>query len=173
MIRSFRSLGRAERMTSFGSRVILGKEGARFFSATLPSPHVNPPGVQVNSDAWWLLQFVFDLFLSFSPEPLALGAGGFRAVATTSLGAVSASAVATTTSLGPVTTSAVASATGFGAVSASAVATTTSLGAVTAAAVATTASVAASAVATTASFGASAVATTASFGTSAVATATS
>src|SRR5258708_9356036 len=85
MIRSFRSFGRAERMTSFGSRVILGKEGARFFSATLPSPHVNPPGVQVNSDAWWLLQFVFGLLLSFSLEPLALGAGGFGAVAPTTL----------------------------------------------------------------------------------------
>src|SRR5712664_4187519 len=105
----------------FRIKSYIGEGRSEILLRPLPSPDVNPPGVQVYSDAWWLPQFVFGLSLSFSLEPLALGAGGF--------GAVAATAVATATSLGAVTTTAVATATSFGAVTAAAVATTTSLGA--------------------------------------------
>src|SRR6266404_2963384 len=116
----------------FRSKSYIGEGRSEILLRPLPSPDVNPPGVQVNSDAWWLPQYVFGLSLSFSLEPLALGASGFGA---TGLGA---SAVATATSFGAVATAAVATATSLGAV-----ATATSLGAV-----ATATSLGASAVAT-------------------------
>src|SRR5882762_2099985 len=138
----------------FRSKSYIGEGRSEILLRPLPSPDVNPPGVQVNSDAWWLPQYVFGLSLSFSLEPLALGARGFGAGG---LGAVTATAVATATGLGAVTAAAVATTTGLGAVTAAAVATATSLGAV-----ATATSL--GAVATATSFGTSAVATTASFG---------
>src|SRR5437660_7631980 len=118
----------------FRIKSYIGEGRSEILLRPLPSPDVNPPGVQVNSDAWWLPQFVFDLSLSFSLEPLALGARGFGA---RSFGAVAATAVATATSFGAVTATAVATATSLGAVTTTAVATATSLGAVTATAVAT------------------------------------
>src|SRR6266481_4120620 len=116
----------------FRIKSYIGEGRSEILLRPLPSPDVNPPGVQVNSDAWWLPQFVFGLSLSFSLEPSTLGARGFGAVAATAvatatgLGAVTAAAVATATSLGAVTTTA-----SFGA---TAVATAASLGAVTTAA---------------------------------------
>src|SRR5437660_9658585 len=116
----------------FRIKSYIGEGRSEILLRPLPSPDVNPPGVQVNSDAWWLPQFVFDLTLSFSLEPLALGARGFGA---RSFGAVAATAVATATSFGAVTATAVATATSLGAVTTTAVATATSFGAVTATAV--------------------------------------
>src|SRR5207244_5840036 len=111
----------------FRIKSYIGEGRSEILLRPLPSPDVNPPGVQVNSDAWWLPQFVFDLSLSFSLEPLALGARGFGA---RSFGAVAATAVATATSFGAVTATAVATATSLGAVTTTAVATATSFGAV-------------------------------------------
>src|SRR5882762_9666458 len=87
----------------FRSKSYIGEGRSEILLRPLPSPDVNPPGVQVNSDAWWLPQYVFGLSLSFSLEPLALGATGLGA---TGLGAsgLGASAVATAASLGAVTT---------------------------------------------------------------------
>src|SRR6266404_662832 len=123
----------------FRIKSYIGEGRSEILLRPLPSPDVNPPGVQVNSDAWWLPQFVFGLSLSFSLEPLALGARGFgaRSFGAGGFGAVAATAVAAGPSLGGVATP-----TGVG---------TT--------AVATATSLATSAVATATSFGTSAVAT--------------
>ena len=53
-IRSLRSLGGREFMSSFARNGVFLVEGGGFFSATLYSSLKEPPGVQSATDAWWV-----------------------------------------------------------------------------------------------------------------------
>src|SRR6266478_798243 len=68
----------------------IGQGGSEIFSATLPSPVCEPPGVQVTSDAWWLPPVCVELIVGPLLRAMSLGATGLRAMAAAALRAVAA-----------------------------------------------------------------------------------